>query len=61
MYLQTRSVSKVGWIIAAIGAAVHLLSKGAVSDLAIIVWGLGAFLGFAAGIIYLVAGKQFDP
>jgi hypothetical protein len=61
MYLQTKSVSKVGWTIAALGAAILLLSRGASSDLAITLWGIGAFLGLVGGIIYIVHGKRFDP
>jgi hypothetical protein len=61
MYLQTKSVSKVGWILAALGAGVLLLSRGTSHDLALLLWSVGAFVALFAGIIYMVSGKQFDP
>jgi hypothetical protein len=61
MYLQTKSVSKAGWILAALGAGVLLLSRGALADLATLLWSVGAFLALVGGIIYMVSGKEFDP
>jgi hypothetical protein len=61
MQVPTKYVTRAGLAFVLLGAAVHLLLGGSQIPLVRNLLFLGIGVGFVGAIIYIVAGKEFDP